>query len=101
MIAIKDMEMPKTCTMCWLSPMCKVHGEKPEYLGYDTRMDGCPLVEIVTCADCKHRPYCDDDGRLDGDYVCPYLCDDPFYSIEPIDNWFCHRGERRDDDHTR
>lgn len=53
MIAIKGVEMPKTCTMCWLSPMCKVHGEKPEWLGYNTRVDGCPLVEIVTCADCK------------------------------------------------
>lgn len=55
MIAIKGMEMPKTCTMCWLSPMCKVHGDKPEWLGYNTRVDGCPLVEIVTCVDCKHR----------------------------------------------
>ena len=57
-------------------------------------------VEVVRCKDCKHRPYRDDDGRLDGDYVCPYLCDDPFYSIEPIDSWFCHRGERKEDDET-
>ena len=70
MIAIKDMEMPKTCTMCWLSPMCKVHGEQPEWLGYDTRMEGCPLVEIVTCSDCR---YFGNKVRIHDTYVCNKL----------------------------
>lgn len=54
-----------------------------------------PQQELIRCKDCKHRPYRDDDGMIDGDYVCPYLCDDPFYTVMPKDDWFCHRAERR------
>lgn len=55
-------------------------------------------VPVIRCKDCKHRPYVDDDGVLDGDNVCPYLCDDPFYTVMPRDDWFCHRGERKDNE---
>lgn len=85
MIAIKDMEMPKTCTMCWLSPMCKVHGEKPEWMGYNTRMDGCPLVEIVTCADCRHLV------RYNGELVCG----SPHGMLRFTPDGFCKYGEER------
>lgn len=90
MIAIKDMDMPKTCTMCWLSPMCKVHGEKPEYLGYDTRMEGCPLVEIVTCVDCKHHK-----DEEDGDIICTFW---DFCGCEHsvLGNGYCDRAERKE-----
>lgn len=54
-------------------------------------------VPVIRCKDCKHRPYRDGDGMIDGDYVCPYLCDDPFYSVMPREDWFCHRAERRHD----
>lgn len=60
--------------------------------------DGVDAVPVIRCKDCKHRPYVDEDGMIDGDYVCPYLCDDPFYTVMPKDDWFCHRGDRRDDD---
>ena len=55
-------------------------------------------VPVIRCKDCKHRPYRDGDGMIDGDYVCPYLCDDPYYSVMPEDEWFCHRAERRTDE---
>ena len=51
--------------------------------------------EIVRCKDCIHR------GRYDErlhcvvypDEKCPALCDDPFYSWRPDDDWFCPNGE--------
>lgn len=52
------------------------------------------LHELIRCRECKHRPYRDGDGMIDGDYVCPYLCDDPYYAAMPEDDWFCHRAER-------
>ncbi len=48
MIAIKGMEMPKSCADCERGSICG-YG-----LGYG-RPDDCPLVEIVTCKNCIHR----------------------------------------------
>lgn len=46
-ILIKGMEMPKTCVMCWLSPICPVWGkEVSRYKGYDNRLPNCPLIEV-------------------------------------------------------
>ena len=56
MIAIKGMEMPKRCFQCdfysneygcklKFTEECNPSVEKP---------DDCPLVEIVTCKDCKY-----------------------------------------------
>lgn len=60
MIAIKGMEMPTSCKECMLnnvdSPwfgLCRTTGNNViEYK--DSRHSNCPLVEIVTCKDCKH-----------------------------------------------
>lgn len=54
-------------------------------------------VPVIRCRECKHRPYRDGDGMIDGDYVCPYLCDDPWYTTMPEDDWFCHRAERKEE----
>lgn len=46
-VLIKGMEMPKTCIMCWLSPICPVWvKEVSRYKGYDNRLPDCPLVEV-------------------------------------------------------
>jgi hypothetical protein len=66
MIAIKGMEMPTSCKECMLnnvdSPwfgLCRTTGNNViEYK--DSRHPDCPLVEIVTCKDCKH--WKDSDG---------------------------------------
>lgn len=60
MIAIKGMEIPKSCSECMLnnvdSPwfgLCRTTGNNViEYK--DSRHPDCPLVEIVTCKDCRY-----------------------------------------------
>lgn len=80
-ILIKGTEKPKGCWDCF-NYDCDHWGEH----GYENSTD-CPLIEIVTCGECKHykREYC----RLD-----------PFWEkdTEPTD--FCSKGERRADGHT-
>ena len=61
-------------------------------------------VEVVRCKDCKHRPK--ENRSLDGiiwvefpeEEICPFNCEDPFYNQMPEDDFFCARGERRNDD---
>ena len=55
-------------------------------------------VQIVRCKDCKHRPTGtgvnhDVQPPSNGDYTCPCLCDDYWYSWIPSDEWFCANGE--------
>ena len=46
-VLIKGMDMPKTCIMCWLSPICPIWvKEVSRYKGYDNRLPNCPLVEV-------------------------------------------------------
>lgn len=85
MIAIKGMEMPTSCKECMLnnvdSPwfaLCRTTGNNViEYK--DSRHPNCPLVEIVTCKDCKYNyeNSCDYDG----------------WGVN--DDYFCAKGERR------
>ena len=57
------------------------------------------LRELVRCKDCIHRGHYDE--RLHcvvyPDEKCPALCDDPFYSWRPDDDWFCPNGEAKVD----
>ena len=57
--------------------------------------------EIVRCKDCKHRQYEDEDGDVWApnwvDFTCPYLCENGYYNGMPEDDFFCKRGERRED----
>ena len=82
MIAIKDMEMPKSCKECPMSH--PVFGDGWETWCSLTKKNvatpnhKCPLAEIVTCKDCKYTRqnddndrYCDLSGRYyDSDYFC-------------------------------
>ena len=58
-------------------------------------------AEIVRCKDCIHRPHKEEDGYVyepdGGDFTCPCLCEDCYYNWMPEDDFFCKRGERRDD----
>lgn len=76
MIAIKGMkEMPTDCYSCFLSASdCLVSIFK-----HDRRADGCPLAEIITCGDCKHRIGC----------KCESL------NLITDDDGYCSNGERR------
>ena len=65
MIAIKRMEMPKECYICPLLDgeygTCNIIGTTNVDMT-EERAKNCPLVEIITCKDCKHY-YQDEDGR--------------------------------------
>lgn len=69
---------------------------------YRRQINWSPLVR---CKDCKHRPYKDEDGEVWApswdDETCPCICEDSYYNWMPEDDFFCKRGERRDDDNDR
>lgn len=63
MIAIKGMKMPKSCMDCDFRKSdpfssevyCNKLSCNENIIIYeDERLGNCPLVEIVTCKDCKH-----------------------------------------------
>jgi len=88
MIAIKDMvEMPKSCGECLRTEMCSTYLNQYVYhpstrysYGQDKRPNDCPLVEIVTCKDCKHRQYS--------------YCD--YHNCYLTKNGFCNNAKRRE-----
>ena len=54
-VLIKDMEMPTTCTMCWLNTFCGVWNTEPvKHKGFNERLENCPLTELIRCKDCKY-----------------------------------------------
>lgn len=98
MIAI-PIDKPKNCNKCPFT--C----EALQFFNGTDIPQSCPLIGIVTCGECKHRPIKDDpDGAdygfnivapTDGDDLCPCLVEDGWYSWMPEDNFYCGRGERR------
>ena len=76
MIAIKGKNMPKCCMYCPLFDgeygTCNIIGETKAD-ATEERAKNCPLVEIVTCKNCKHNDegacYIDGLGVRD-DYFC-------------------------------
>lgn len=96
MIAIKDMEMPSCCATCHVSEVDCKH-KKTAFVRY-SREDfaipsDCPLVEIVTCKDCKH--WKDSDGvyrrGVGAESKCPINIKEVFEG-----NFYCKFGERRE-----
>ena len=93
MIAIPNMSKPKYCDGCdlvkfWVngSFYCMADGEELN-LEVDRRND-CPLIEIVTCGECKW--WSRDGKRKDGKGWCEnVICG----ITKP--NAFCSYGERR------
>lgn len=91
MIVIKGMKMPKRCAKCkfCINQKTNDYGSFGECLLQEnkkvnclvwSRDDNCPLVEIVTCKDCKYNyeNSCDFDG----------------FGID--DEYFCAKGERKE-----
>lgn len=82
MIAIKGMKMPENCMECPLFDGeygdCNIIG-KTKADATEERAENCPLVEIVTCKDCKHNN--ENVCTVDGCTV--------------TDNYFCECAERR------
>ena len=78
MVAVKGMKMPESCSDC---DFC--HGHLCKRTGADVvanPKDNCPLIEIVTCKDCKHN----------SDNTCTIDC------CGIADDYFCGIAERRE-----
>jgi hypothetical protein len=87
MIAVKEMEMPKSCALCErFEGACKY----TDFGDYQTKRNpSCPLVEIVTCEDCFYYNI-DEDG-------CGYHCEKYGHTRFPVyADFFCADGERRE-----
>ena len=99
MIAIKDMEMPTKCSSCLFNVyyenlggyICEPVGkitEKDER--WEKRLDDCPLVEIVTCKDCKH-------SETFVNFECDIARFCKKHRLQKVtDDYFCGDGKRRE-----
>lgn len=84
MIAIPNTDKPKDCWDCF-NYNCGHWGTH----GYDFAETDCPLIEIVTCRECKHRD--PEDKKCDCGQMERQGC------IFPVaDDYFCKYGERRE-----
>lgn len=78
MIAIPNMDKPQSCLDCMRYLNFKCGGD----------IQDCPLIEIVTCGECKHRD--PEDKKCDSGMFERQGC------IFPVnDDYFCKYGERR------
>lgn len=76
MILIKEEKMPECCADCPVFDCeydsCNVIGKINADI-MEERPEDCPLVEVVTCKDCKYNceNVCDiDDAQVEDDYFC-------------------------------
>lgn len=88
MIAIPNMEKPEYCRVCHERLKCKQYDGEILHTP-----DDCPLIDIVTCGECK---WCDNKGKERA-----LICTNPYIDmdIHPLD--FCSYGERKSDDNLR
>jgi hypothetical protein len=87
MIAIKDMEMPKSCVRCFTKGLRGLVGCEllldDNNICVETRHPDCPLKEIVTCKDCKH-------------WIKNRYCYKHTPQVITYESDFCNYGERRE-----
>ena len=93
MIAIKDMEMPKCCIDC---PFLKADTSRKffcermmKYIDkneLESRHKDCPLLEIITCKDCKYCRF----ELVEG--IPYYWCDKD--SCATSEDYYCGGGRR-------
>lgn len=89
MIAIKGMEVPKSCSECHFKAndyVCGLLDCAFSCKRFKERNYNCPLVEIVTCKECTkgQREY------TDSKKYCMWI------GIITEDNFFCADGERKE-----
>ena len=84
MIAIPNMEKPKSCWECPLYDS--------EYPWTCDLFDAyCPLIEIVPCSECKHSKI----YALQSDAPMKRWCHNGRFPKEVTDDYYCGDGERR------
>lgn len=90
MIAIKDMKMPKSCSECPFKAndyVCGLLDCAFSCNHFKERNYNCPLIEVITCKDCKHR---DTRTEKDGFAYCQKK------RMDTNKEHFCADGERRE-----
>ena len=80
-IYIPNMEKPEFCDNC---PLWNEDRLVCGYIAKVSRMFKCPIIDIVTCGECKHW-YNDAD--------CGMACE--FTNMRQPSDGFCNWGERR------
>ena len=92
MIAIPNIDMPKECVECFYGLRCKV---VPRWLTADfTISSDCPLIDIVTCGECKYSKI----YALQSDTPMSRWCHKGHFPKEVTDGYYCGDGERRTDE---
>lgn len=89
MIAIPNMEKPQNCAECPISALSEFSGIVCK-LNRDNDKSNCPLIDIVTCRECKWWDKADRSCGIRDSYGWEY---------KPTD--FCSYGEGRADDNKR
>lgn len=83
-IIIDNMKLPNTCSMCWISRICELHVNDLKHDGFEHRLDGCPLHEMIRCKDCvHHKPF-----------MGAYQCD--VHGWVNTEEDYCSFGERKE-----
>ena len=83
-VYIKDMEKPTSCNKCPFT--CEVL----QFFNGKDIPHSCPLIEIVTCGECKHSK------EWYADRCLCYLWAEEGVSV--FEDGFCNYGERRTED---
>lgn len=95
MIAIKGMKMPSRCEVCDFRKSDHYNGEEycSKAIGSNIiihekeRLENCPLIEIVTCKDCKNC-WCIEGSKNK-------LCE-KHGCMKVSNNFYCADGERKE-----
>lgn len=96
MVAIKDMEMPKNCSECPFKAndyVCGLLDCAFSCNKFKERNYNCPLVEIVTCKNCKYNAYQISTLKDEPTRIC---CQKNRHAIYPRIDGFCADGKRRE-----
>lgn len=109
MIVIKDMEMPKGCQKCMYfrkhlfgngldySYSCVLGAtqfQMPWIRQIEEKASDCPLVEIVTCKNCKHHEDILAALYKDGTKKILHVCKK--HGMGVLEDYFCGDGERKE-----
>lgn len=99
MIAIKNAEMPRSCTQCWFNKgvYCIYHDSDwvGDHQANQTKPEWCPINEIIQCKNCKwFAGYAEIKGRGTG--YCTKLKPAGDGQFICWDDWYCGDGERKD-----
>ena len=94
MIALKGIKMPQNCSECSFKAndyVCGLLDCAFSCNHFTERNYNCPLVEIVTCKDCKHWDKCSV-PRVPDEKEYHYC---PMEDFNTAEDYFCAYGERR------